>query len=92
MNAGKPDYRAYRWQQLLRFDYKPEDCRSFHKAIEQVVPCQRIGVAVVGLEVPHTHIHLFPLNSMADFGFGKEPVGLSSDEMAALATAIGEKI
>jgi len=37
LNAGKPDYRAYRWQQLLRFDYKPEDCRSFHKAIEQVV-------------------------------------------------------
>lgn len=62
------------------------------KAIEQVVPCQRIGVAVVGLEVPHTHIHLFPLNSMGDFGFGKEPVGLSSDEMAALAAAIGKKI
>ncbi len=62
------------------------------KAIEQVVPCQRIGVAVVGLEVPHTHIHLFPLNSMADFRFGKEPVGLSSDEMAALAAAIGKKI
>ncbi len=36
-NAGKPDYRAYRWQQLLRFDYTPEDCRRFHQAIEQVV-------------------------------------------------------
>jgi oligoendopeptidase F len=36
-NAGKPDYRAYRWQQMLRFDYTPTDCRSFHNAIEQVV-------------------------------------------------------
>ncbi|MGD0004533.1 MAG: M3 family oligoendopeptidase [Anaerolineaceae bacterium] len=36
-NAGKPDYRAYRWQELLRFDYTPADCRSFHNAIEQVV-------------------------------------------------------
>ena len=36
-NAGKPDYRTYRWQELLRFDYTPADCRSFHQAIEQVV-------------------------------------------------------
>jgi oligoendopeptidase F len=36
-NAGKPDYRAYRWQQMLRFDYTPADCHSFHNAIEQVV-------------------------------------------------------
>jgi oligoendopeptidase F len=37
VNAEKPDYRAYRWQQLLRFDYRPEDCRRFHRAIEEVV-------------------------------------------------------
>jgi oligoendopeptidase F len=36
-NAGRPDYRAYRWQQLLRFDYTPDDCASFHRAIEEVV-------------------------------------------------------
>lgn len=36
-NAGKPDYRAYRWQQLLRFDYTPADCKKFHQAIEEVV-------------------------------------------------------
>ena len=36
-NAGKPDYRAYRWQEMLRFDYTPADCRSFQNAIEQVV-------------------------------------------------------
>jgi oligoendopeptidase F len=36
-NANKPDYRTYRWQQLLRFDYTPDDCHSFHRAIEQVV-------------------------------------------------------
>ena len=54
-NAGRPDYRAYRWQQLLRFDYTPEDCRRFHQAIEDVaVPAagriyerrrQRLGVS-----------------------------------------------
>ena len=38
-------------------------------AIEKAVPCQRIGVAVIGLEVPHAHIHLIPLNSMADMDF-----------------------
>ena len=36
-NAGRSDYRAYRWQQLLRFDYTPEDCKRFHRAIEEVV-------------------------------------------------------
>lgn len=39
------------------------------KAIEKAVPCQRIGLAVVGLEVPHAHVHLIPINSMADMDF-----------------------
>jgi histidine triad (HIT) family protein len=60
-------------------------------AIEAVVPCQRIGIAVVGLEVPHAHVHLFPLNSMADFGFGKPVVELSADEMRQLAEQIFSK-
>jgi oligoendopeptidase F len=56
-NAGSPDYRAYRWQQLLRFDYTPEDCAAFHEAIErEVVPAaerayerrrQRLGLAAL---------------------------------------------
>jgi histidine triad (HIT) family protein len=39
-------------------------------AVERAIPCQRVGVAVIGLEVPHAHIHLIPLNSMADMDFG----------------------
>lgn len=62
-------------------------------AIVKVVPCQRVGMAVVGLEVPHAHIHLIPLNTMADFSFEKEKRQLSEsafEELAKkIATAIG---
>ena len=57
-------------------------------AIEKVVPCKRIGVAVLGLEVPHAHIHLVPLNSESNISFAKPRVKLSSDEFATLAAEI----
>ena len=60
------------------------------KAMEAVIPCKRVGVAVVGLEVPHAHIHLFPLNSMADFGFGHPAIQIPSEEMQELAAAISK--
>ncbi len=62
------------------------------KAVEQVVPCRRIGLAVIGLEVPHTHVHLIPLNSMQDITFGKEPLLLPAEEMSALAAAIAAEV
>ena len=62
------------------------------RAIEQVVPCKRIGVAVIGLEVPHAHVHLIPLNSMQDISFGKSPVLLPAEEMQALADAIAARV
>jgi histidine triad (HIT) family protein len=58
------------------------------QALEAVVPCERVAVAVVGLEVPHAHIHLMPINQMADFGFGKPPVEMSPEELKALAEDI----
>lgn len=58
------------------------------KAVEQVVPCKRIGIAVIGLEVPHAHVHLIPLNTLSDLSFGKEPVMISPDEMRELAAKI----
>ncbi len=58
------------------------------RAVEQVVPCKRIGVAVVGLEVPHAHIHLIPMNQLSDLGFGKPPVPMTPEEMSALAAEI----
>ena len=57
------------------------------KALRQVVPCKRIGIAVVGLEVPHAHVHLIPLQTVSDLSF-KEPLEVSSEELAALAKQI----
>jgi histidine triad (HIT) family protein len=56
--------------------------------IKRVVPCKRIGVAIIGLEVPHAHIHLVPLNTMKDIHFGGERLSLSHDEMSNLAASI----
>ena len=61
--------------------------RKVAKAIEKTVPCKRIGVAVVGLEVPHTHLHLIPLHDMDDMRFQRK-VKLSRDEFEQLASAI----
>jgi len=57
-------------------------------AIEKVVPCKRIGVAVLGLEVPHAHIHLVPLNQETDISFSKPRVKLANDEFVVLAQSI----
>ncbi len=62
------------------------------KAIEKVVPCKRVGVAVLGLEVPHAHIHLVPLNSESDISFSKPRVKLSQEEFAELAKRITENL
>ena len=61
------------------------------QAIKAAVPCKRVGVAVLGMEVPHTHIHLVPLNSEADLDFRKEKLVLSADEFAAIAASIREE-
>ncbi|MBR9860669.1 HIT family protein [bacterium] len=58
------------------------------KGIEKVVPCKRIGVAVVGLEVPHTHIHLIPIDSVADLSFANPKVKMSQEELEDLAAQI----
>lgn len=56
-------------------------------AVEKTVPCKRIGIAVVGLEVPHAHIHLMPINTISDLGFGNS-FSMSADEMKELAAQI----
>ncbi|HOF90872.1 MAG: HIT family protein [Tenuifilaceae bacterium] len=60
------------------------------KALKSVVPCKRIGIAVLGLEVPHAHIHLVPLNSEGDINFSKSRVKLSKEEFAQLAERIAK--
>ena len=56
-------------------------------ALEKTVPCKRIGMSVIGLEVPHAHVHLIPLNEMDDIRFQKK-VTLSKEEFLALALKI----
>ncbi len=57
-------------------------------AIKKAMPCKRVGVAVMGLEVPHAHIHLIPINAEADMNFFKEKLTLPSEEMAKIAQTI----
>ena len=57
-------------------------------AIEKVVPCKRMGMTVLGLEVPHAHIHLVPINSVYDIDFKKPPVDMEQQEFVELAEKI----
>lgn len=77
------------------FDMQPEMlsaitlfAQTVAPKIEKIVPCKRIGVSVIGLEVPHAHIHLIPINGIGDMDFTKERVNMSHEEFASLAEAI----
>lgn len=61
-------------------------------AIQKAVPCKRIGMAVIGLEVPHAHIHLIPINNESDMNFKNPKLQLSSQEMTEIASAIRQFI
>jgi|TARA_B110000908_G_C10088815_1_gene373015 histidine triad (HIT) family protein len=67
--------------ELMDFSYRVA------KAIEKTVPCKRIGMSVIGLEVPHVHVHLIPINKMNDMRF-EEKKKLSDDEFVVLAKEI----
>ena len=71
--------------QLMQFS------RKVAIAIEKTVECKRVGMAVVGLEVPHVHVHLIPLNEMEDFVFSKKET-MTPEEFSELAAAINEKV
>jgi histidine triad (HIT) family protein len=60
------------------------------KAVEAAVPCTRVGVAVIGLEVPHTHIHLVPINSVADINFASPKIKVSEERMIELSAQIAQ--
>lgn len=72
------------YKNLMDFSY------SVAKALEKTISCERVGMSVIGLEVPHVHVHLIPLNEMADIQFVKK-VSLSNDEFVALAERISAK-
>jgi len=73
------------YMKLMKFS------RKVAMAIEEAIPCKRVGVSVIGLEVPHVHVHLIPLNSMSDINFSNK-VSLSEEEFKATATAISAKL
>lgn len=77
------------------FDLDNERFAGFHlfskivaEAIQKSVDCKRIGTAVIGLEVPHAHIHLIPFNSMEEMNFSNPKLELTKDEMQAIADKI----
>lgn len=61
------------------------------KAIEKVVPCARVGVAVIGLEVPHAHIHLVPIHGLDDLNFSNPKVKLAPSEFEVIAQKINQE-
>ena len=81
------------------FDIEDKEFAELHlfskkvaKAIEQAIPCKRIGVAVIGLEVPHAHIHLIPLNNVSDINFSRPKLNLSKEEFEQTAKKIREQL
>jgi histidine triad (HIT) family protein len=66
--------------------------KKIAKAIKKTVPCERIGVAVVGLEVPHTHIHLVPISHIGDLNFQNPRVELTKEEFMAIAEGIAKNL
>lgn len=62
------------------------------KAIEKVIPCQRVGMMVVGMEVPHAHIHLIPINKESDMNLSNPKLKLSQEEFQQIAGDIASKI
>ena len=67
--------------ELMRFS------RKVAKALEKTVPCKRVGIAVVGLEVPHVHVHLIPINEMKEMTF-QHKISMTTEEFETLAAEI----
>ncbi|HEY0896526.1 MAG TPA: HIT family protein [Sphingobacteriaceae bacterium] len=62
------------------------------EGVKKAIPCKRVGVAVIGLEVPHVHVHLVPLNQMNDINFSRPKLHPSGEELAATAAKIRESL
>jgi len=62
------------------------------KGLKRAIPCERIGVSVIGLEVPHAHIHLIPINNMDDMNFSRPKLKLSDEKLAEIAEKIREQL
>ncbi|OWP63277.1 hypothetical protein CDA63_09635 [Hymenobacter amundsenii] len=81
------------------FDLPPSELAALHlfaqrvaRGVQAAVPCKRVGVAVIGLEVPHAHIHLIPMNKVADMNFANPKIKVAEQRMNQLAAAIGAQV
>jgi histidine triad (HIT) family protein len=77
------------------FDMPPDELSELNlfaqqvaKGIKSAIDCKKVGVVVIGLEVPHAHIHLIPISTVADIDFSKEKLKLSNEELAETASLI----
>lgn len=61
-------------------------------AVDRAIPCERVGVAVIGLEVPHAHIHLIPLNAISDIDFSRPKLKMSKEELETIAANIAKQL
>ena len=66
--------------------------REVARAMKKVIDCERIGTAVIGLEVPHAHIHLVPINSISDLDFSRPKLSVTQEELAGIANRIRSAI
>ncbi|HET9486914.1 MAG TPA: HIT family protein [Chryseosolibacter sp.] len=67
-------------------------CKKVAAGIKRSFPCNRVGVAVIGLEVPHTHVHLVPMNSMGDINFSRQKLHPSKEDLSQAAEKIRKAI
>ncbi len=81
------------------FDLSDEDylgmslfAKEIAGAIKEAIPCKRVGMAVIGLEVPHAHIHLIPINKESDLLFSNPKLKLETQEMESIAASIRERL
>ena len=80
------DLKSKEYQELWNF------AKLVAKGMKRVIKCERISIVVMGLEVPHAHIHLIPLDSMQDIDFSQPKLNLSSDQMNKIASLINSAI
>ena len=66
--------------------------RKIAKGMQSVIPCNRVGVTVIGLDVPHAHVHLIPINKVSDISFEKEKLKFSEVEFKEIAELISESL
>ncbi|MCF8424519.1 MAG: HIT family protein [Bacteroidia bacterium] len=80
------DLDSQTYNQLMAFS------KTIAVALKKTISCKRVGLTVVGLEVPHAHIHLIPINSVNDMNFANEKLQLTSEEFSSIALQIKENL